>query len=379
MDRKYDKIIIGAGLYGLYAAKRCSDKGEKVLVLEYDRAPFQRATYINQARVHMGYHYPRSLTTAVKSAGYFRRFVEDFGFCIHDRFEQIYATSGRFSWTNAEQFMEFCRAAGIRCEEVAVSKYFQTGMCDGAFLTEEYTYDAGILQKYYEEQLSDRNNVTFLFEARLKKILRKNDVFEVWMCDDIYFEAPFVLNATYASVNQIIGKTEGIDQEKFKIKYELCEIILCEPGDTLRGTGITVMDGPFFSIMPFGKTGLHSLTSVTFTPHVTSYEELPTFQCQRESEDGRPECRPEALGNCNTCIHKPDSAWPYMSHLADKYLKPEYAYTYKESLYSMKPILKSSEVDDSRPTAIRVLSESPVFISVLSGKINTVYDLDAYL
>lgn len=379
MDRKYDKIIIGAGLYGLYAAKRCSDKGEKVLVLEYDRAPFQRATYINQARVHMGYHYPRSLTTAVKSAGYFRRFVEDFGFCIHDRFEQIYATSGRFSWTNAEQFMEFCRAAGIRCEEVAVSKYFQTGMCDGAFLTEEYTYDAGILQKYYEEQLSDRNNVTFLFEARLKKILRKNDVFEVWMCDDIYFEAPFVLNATYASVNQIIEKTEGIDQEKFKIKYELCEIILCEPGDTLRGTGITVMDGPFFSIMPFGKTGLHSLTSVTFTPHVTSYEELPTFQCQRKSEDGRPECRPEALGNCNTCIHKPDSAWPYMSHLADKYLKPEYAYTYKESLYSMKPILKSSEVDDSRPTAIRVLSESPVFISVLSGKINTVYDLDAYL
>ena len=379
MDRKYDKIIIGAGLYGLYAAKRCSDKGEKVLVLEYDRAPFQRATYINQARVHMGYHYPRSLTTAVKSAGYFRRFVEDFGFCIHDRFEQIYATSGRFSWTNAEQFMEFCRAAGIRCEEVAVSKYFQTGMCDGAFLTEEYTYDAGILQKYYEEQLSDRNNVTFLFEARLKKILRKNDMFEVWMYDDICFEAPFVLNATYASVNQIIEKTEGIDQEKFKIKYELCEIILCEPGDTLRGTGITVMDGPFFSIMPFGKTGLHSLTSVTFTPHVTSYEELPTFQCQRESEDGRPECRPEALGNCNTCIHRPDSAWPYMSHLADKYLKPEYAYTYKESLYSMKPILKSSEVDDSRPTAIRVLSESPVFISVLSGKINTVYDLDAYL
>lgn len=379
MDRKYDKIIIGAGLYGLYAAKRCSDKGEKVLVLEYDRAPFQRATYINQARVHMGYHYPRSLTTAVKSAGYFRRFVEDFGFCIHDRFEQIYATSGRFSWTNAEQFMEFCRAAGIRCEEVAVSKYFQTGMCDGAFLTEEYTYDAGILQKYYEEQLSDRNNVTFLFEARLKKILRENDMFEVWMYDDICFEAPFVLNATYASVNQIIEKTEGIDQEKFKIKYELCEIILCEPGDTLRGTGITVMDGPFFSIMPFGKTGLHSLTSVTFTPHVTSYEELPTFQCQRESEDGRPECRPEALGNCNTCIHKPDSAWPYMSHLADKYLKPEYAYTYKESLYSMKPILKSSEVDDSRPTAIRVLSESPVFISVLSGKINTVYDLDAYL
>ena len=29
-----------------------------------------RATYINQARVHMGYHYPRSYSTAIKSAHY---------------------------------------------------------------------------------------------------------------------------------------------------------------------------------------------------------------------------------------------------------------------------------------------------------------------
>ena len=63
----YDKIIIGAGLYGLYAAYQCAKKGQKIIVLEYDDAPFLRATYINQARVHMGYHYPRSYSTAVKS------------------------------------------------------------------------------------------------------------------------------------------------------------------------------------------------------------------------------------------------------------------------------------------------------------------------
>ena len=45
----------------------------------------------------------------------------------------------------------------------------------------------------------------------------------------------------------------------------------------------------------------------------------------------------------------------------------------------MKPILKSSEVDDSRPTAIRVNSEYPRLVSVLSGKINTVYDLEEFL
>lgn len=381
MSERFDKIIIGAGLYGLYAAAFCAERGQRVLVLEYDDAPFQRATYINQARVHMGYHYPRSLTTAVKSAGYFRRFTEDFGFCIHDKFEQIYATSGKFSWTNAKQFQEFCRAAEIKCEEVASSKYFKDGMCDGAFLTEEYTYDAKILQKYYEDRLFGNSAVTFLFHARIDKIVKREETYEIVLVDGKSYETGYVLNATYASVNQIIGKVEdassgGFAGEMFQIKYELCEIILCKPSEQLKDIGITVMDGPFFSIMPFGKTGLHSLTAVTFTPHITSYDARPSFSCQNGMEGS---CSPENLGNCSTCPNKPESAWPYMSHLADKYMKPEYAYTYVESLYSMKPILKSSEVDDSRPTAIRVMSANPTFVSVLSGKINTVYDLDDYL
>ena len=96
-----DKIIIGAGLYGLYAAQKCGAAGQRVLVLERDPAPFMRATYINQARVHMGYHYPRSYSTAIKSAHYFQRFCRDYDFCLHTSFDQIYATSAHFSWTNA--------------------------------------------------------------------------------------------------------------------------------------------------------------------------------------------------------------------------------------------------------------------------------------
>ena len=38
-----------------------------------------------------------------------------------------------------------------------------------------------------------------------------------------------------------------------------------------------------------------------------------------------------------------------------------------------------SEIDDSRPTVIRRCSDNPRFISVLSGKINTVYELDGEL
>lgn len=110
MRRTYDRVIIGAGLYGLYAALKSVELGFSVLVVECDSAPFTRATYVNQARVHQGYHYPRSLHTANKTATYFDRFNKEFGFCINRSFEQIYATSARMSWTDANQFKDFCRA-----------------------------------------------------------------------------------------------------------------------------------------------------------------------------------------------------------------------------------------------------------------------------
>ena len=164
--------------------------------------------------------------------------------------------------------------------------------------------------------------------------------------------------------------------EPFDVKYELCEVILCDASGPLGDVGITVMDGPFFSIMPFGRTGLHSLTSVAFTPHMTSRAEQPAFPCQSGSPGG---CRPGSLRNCDSCAARPKSAWPFMSALARKYLLDDYGFGYRGSLFSVKPVLRASELDDSRPTVVRVVSRDPVMVSVLSGKVSTVYDLDPYL
>lgn len=370
---KYDKIIIGAGLYGLYSAVYCGKKGENILVLECDDVPFARRTYINQARVHMGYHYPRSISTASKSRNYFDRFCRDYPESIKEDFTKIYATSANFSWTNKEQFEKFCHDTDIPCERIFNTKYFKEGMCDGTFLTKEYTYDWRILRDLLLKDIEKLENITVRYNSFITKIENTGEEYVLTLKDGESFSAGYVLNSTYASVNQI-NSMAGF--ETFPIKYELCEIILCTVDEKLKNTGITVMDGPFFSIMPFGKTGYHSLTSVTFTPHVTCYDKLPTFECQKGIEDY---CSPGHLGNCNNCPHKPESAWGYMSQLARKYLKDEYKFEYYGSLFSMKPILKMSEIDDSRPTLIKVFNKKPTFVSVLSGKINTVYDLKEVL
>lgn len=224
--RRYDRIILGAGLYGLYSALYCCRRGQNVLVLECDPTPFRRATYINQARVHQGYHYPRSLSTAMKSAGYFERFNKDYAFCVNKEFDQIYATSSRYSWTDGRQFKDFCRAANIPCEELHPERFFHEGMCDGAFLTKEYTYDANILKDYFLEQLSGYpTGIVMKYGVSINRIEKLQDVYQVYTSDGESYSTGFLLNATYAGTNQIL---DMLGYEKFGIKYELCEIILCD-------------------------------------------------------------------------------------------------------------------------------------------------------
>lgn len=371
---KFDKIIIGAGIYGLYAALFCSKKNEKILILEYDDEAVARATYINQARVHNGYHYPRSFSTAIKSTKYFNRFNNDFNFAINKDFLKVYATSKKYSWTDATQFKKFCKNANIKCDELVATRFFKKNLCDGVFDTLEYTFDAMLIKEYYINELKKNKNVVIKYGARIESIKINDDSkqYDLNLKSGEIFSTDYLLNATYASTNQI---TEMLGFEKFKIKYEICEIILCRVSEQLKNVGITVMDGPFFSVMPFGKTGYHSLTSVTFTPHITSYDSLPTFPCQTEEV----ECNPKQLGNCNLCPNKPETSWNYMSTLSKKYLRDDIKLEYSHSLFSVKPILMASEIDDSRPTVIKQFSKNPTYISVLSGKINTIYDLDEVL
>uniref|UniRef100_UPI004047D393 FAD-dependent oxidoreductase n=1 Tax=Flavobacterium sp. TaxID=239 RepID=UPI004047D393 len=170
--QQFDKIIIGAGLYGLYAALFCAKRGENVLVLEHDPEAFSRATYINQARVHMGYHYPRSYTTAKKSADYYDRFIEDYNFCIHNSFDKIYAISKNFSWTNAVQFKKFCADTDILCKPINIDEFFKEEFCEGAYLSKECTYDALVLKKYFLDEISKFQNVEIQYNTYITQVLQ---------------------------------------------------------------------------------------------------------------------------------------------------------------------------------------------------------------
>lgn len=369
----YDFLILGAGIYGLYAAMILAEKGASVAVVEYDNESFQRASFVNQARIHNGYHYPRSIATAQKLAKYYQRFNKEFSFAINNKFRQIYAISKTNSLTNAAQFTRFCDYVGIPYSEINHNEYFIEGTVEAAFETSECAFDALLIRDYFLEKLTQHKNVDIFNRTQgLSEVLTSSNSYTLIFNNGLQLESSKILNATYASVNQILDR---FGFSKFKIKYEICEIIVIEKSEKISNVGITVMDGPFFSIMPFDLNGQYSLTSVAFTPHRISFEDLPTFDCQNFNM----KCTPKNLENCNFCSVKPASAWRYMNQLAKKYLKPSIKINYTKSLFAIKPILRAAELDDSRPTVLKKYSENPLFISILSGKINTIYDLEGIL
>lgn len=80
------------------------------------------------------------------------------------------------------------------------------------------------------------------------------------------------------------------------------------------------------------------------------------------------------LCNCNSCQFQPKTSWNYMNNLAKEYLIPEIEFDFRKSMFAIKPILVSSENDDSRPTVIKEFFKKPRFISV-----NTIYELEKHL
>ncbi|RME98239.1 MAG: FAD-dependent oxidoreductase, partial [Bacteroidetes bacterium] len=118
MPTKYDFLIVGGGLFGAYAACYLADQGCRVLLLEKEKELLQKASIVNQARLHGGYHYPRSVATARMSDENKARFTREHADYILFDYEQYYAIDRFGSLTDAAQFERFCAYIDIPCRRV---------------------------------------------------------------------------------------------------------------------------------------------------------------------------------------------------------------------------------------------------------------------
>ncbi|MEY3053472.1 MAG: hypothetical protein RLY31_3257 [Bacteroidota bacterium] len=367
----FDFIVIGGGIFGSYAALYLSGKGYRVCLLEKETTLFRKASTVNQARLHAGYHYPRSVATARMSDDHRERFTAEHRRFIHFDFDKYYAIDRYSSLTDAAQFQRFCRHIGIRCEPVDAHPLFCFDRMEALFRTTEYSFDPYLLAAYYTARLeaeplvqvrtctypTEASAATGRWHIRISSADRQEDL-----------RSPVVINATYSASNHV-NRIFGIPE--LALMHEISEIALLT-SPTFARTGLTVMDGPYASMMPYGKSGLLSLSSVIYTHHQVSYDNLPTFECMQRT-DG---CRPGIPADCNTCPVRPRSHHHKMTAQIRQYIAPTVELQYLTSLFTVKSKLLANQIDDGRPTEIARLHHNPDFYCLFAGKINSIYEIE---
>jgi hypothetical protein len=115
-----------------------------------------------------------------------------------------------------------------------------------------------------------------------------------------------------------------------------------------------------------------SVSSVAYTHHKVSFNNLPTFDCQEQN----PACRPDLLSICNHCSARPPSNYRKMIRQMSQYFSEEVRFDYFFSMFTVKSKLKASYIDDGRPTEISILHENPRFYCIFAGKINSIYEIE---
>ena len=360
-------FIVGGGFFGLYLASYLSSisrGGVQVRVFEKENSFMSHASYNNQARVHNGYHYPRSVLTALRSRVSFPRFIKEFPTCVYSDFDKYYMVGKPLGKVTAKQFYQFCLRIGadIAFAPTEISKLTNPQHIEAVFKTKEFAFDAHKLRDAMLERLSDRvslnlgTEVIKVEQGNNKELIvtvrNKEGNIESFVADQVF-------NCTYSRINAITSKS-GL--EIIPLKHEMTEMCLVDVPEEIKHLGITVMCGPFFSVMPFPSVThngqvVHSFSHVRYTPHYEWYD-------SKDYLDGHFKLK-------NDQKH---SAWEYMRKDSARYMPILNECRYLSSLWEVKTVLPRSETDDSRPILCRFNYGLKGFHCIMGGKIDNVYD-----
>lgn len=225
--------IWGGGWYGCHIALTLLDCGHDVHVHEIAPRLFNGASGANPARLHIGWHYPRSLETRRLSQLNYHRFMKTYGHLTRGIPVNIYAVAKGDSLVD---FGNYIKVLGDEVPFVPIERPSELGLqnVEGAVLTGERHILVNKARDFFTENLDGR--VVFNTEPGV--------------LDDPAWD--LTIDCTFCSMGR-----EGVD------RYEPCVTYLMK-GDYDKA--VTIMDGPFPSIYPHYEPGIVSLTSAKYTP-----------------------------------------------------------------------------------------------------------------
>ena len=343
--------IIGGGVFGAMTAIQLAEFGETVSLFE--RLPgLMKGASFNANRLHMGFHYPRDEETARQCMRSFQRFREEFESAILEGVTNAYFIASEGSLTSPGDFLAFCSRIGLFCKTIELDR-FNPAVNNVALgvMTDELMYDPAVLHRLMTERLQ-RSGVSIHVGSSVTDITRDGtNGFELSLEAEgkPCFDA--VVNCSYPEINRLTARLgHGIEARL----YEYTAVAVVEP-DLPAPASITILDGPFMSLLPFGKTGHRLLYHVQHSVIAQAREPL------LDPEWLDPDASPFASVNQELWYRMLlKSCCEFVPALRGARLK--------RILQGPRMVLAYREDTDARPSIVTAHERG--YITVLSGKID---------
>ncbi len=361
---RFDAVVIGGGFYGVNIALELKTKYKlpRVLLVERSDSLLSRASGNNQARVHSGYHYPRSLSTAYRSQVNSNIFGRLWPSSVSDEVTAVYAISQIGSKVSSRQFEEFANRIGSHPRKApkSITQLFDSRTVEQVYSVEEKVFNWVILRDWARDTL-EWQKVEQIFSAHATEVLRLKDgnlglAIQPSSGNAYQVVSPKVFNCTYSAINQL--KVEG-SHLSHSLKHELTEIALVDAPSALSSLAITIMDGPFFSLLPYpSHPGYHTLSHVLYTPLAQLSESTNLALSGIDIKSGM-----QGL-----------STFDLMRRDASRFVPSIAEARFKNSIFEIKTVLSENEVDDGRPILFHEDKNMRGLFTVMGGKIDNVRD-----
>jgi len=225
--------IIGGGWVGCHLAMKLMDYHD-ITIFEKEFELFTETSFKNQNRLHYGYHYPRNYKTRELCKNTHEKFISDYSFLIKDVPKNLYCIPTKKSLIDFKTYTNIFKDYNFEFSENPLKNI------EGCINTNEKFIDHKIAKKWFNNKLKDLTVQKKVTKQNIKKISKNYDL---------------VINST----NNLL---KLYDTDSF---YELTISLIYKKLNNTLFDSITIMDGKFFSIYPYGDD-LFTLTDVEYTP-----------------------------------------------------------------------------------------------------------------
>jgi hypothetical protein len=254
MMTKLNIIIIGAGWYGCYAALLLQ-KLHNVTIIEKEKDIFEKSSFYNQNRLHLGYHYCRDYKTRNLCKKGFDKFISIFK--REDIVQQINKNYYLISNTSTVDFQSIFSIYKYEnyIFDIIKNQDFEN-INDNILRVNECAINSNKSKDFFTYNIICKK----IFNKKVTKINYENDS-NVILDDNSIISCDLIIDCTFNSLN--------LSSKKYI--YEKTISLLYKKYSETNFDAITVIDGNFFSLYPHDiSNNIYTLTDVEFTPLIKS-------------------------------------------------------------------------------------------------------------